>query len=337
MKAVIYSKYGSPEVIRRIEEVKPEPGDHEVLIRNFATTVSSGDDRIRGFKVPGLYWLPFRLMMGIKAPRKSIQGSAVAGVIEETGKNVTAFKKGDRVYGSTGMEFGCNAEYVCVSVTEERSIDFFYKKEAALTKMPEGMTYEEAAAIPFGGLTALGFLRKANIAPGQKVLIYGASGAVGTSSIQIAKYFGAEVTAVCSSSNFNLVKSLGASKVIDYTKEDIADSGEIYDIVFDAVGKSPFTSSLKALKKNGFYLRTVHMDIVSIVRGIWTNLTSNKKVLAGVGSEKIEDLDLLRELFDANNLKAVIDKVYTLDQMIEAHAYVDKGHKKGNVVIKITR
>ncbi len=335
MKAVVCTKYGPPEVLQLKEVEKPVPEENEVLIKIYATTVSSGDDRIRGYKVPLLYWLPFRIAMGFTGPRKKIQGAALAGEIEAVGKTVSLFKKGDRVFGSTGMEFGCYAEYTCVPVADLPDVDLFYRKEAALVKMPANMTYEEAVAVPFGGLTALHFLRKGNIRSGQEVLIYGASGAVGTSAVQLAKTFGAVVTGVCSTANLKMVQSLGADRVIDYTKEDFSKSGMTYDIIFDTVGKSPFSGCLKSLKKNGLYLRAVHMDPLSIIRGLWTNLTTSHKVIGGVGTEKIEDLIFLRELVEAGKLKAVIDRTYPLDQIVDAHRYVEKGHKKGNVVITV--
>jgi NADPH:quinone reductase-like Zn-dependent oxidoreductase len=335
MKAIVCTKYGPPDVLQLKEVEKPIHKDNEVLIKIYATTVSSGDDRIRGYKVPLLYWLPFRLAMGFKGPRKKIQGAALAGEIEAVGKEVNLFKKGDQVFGSTGMGFGCYAEYTCVPIADLPDVDLFYRKEGALAKKPANMTYEEAVTVPFGGPTALHFLRKGNIQRGQKVLIYGASGAVGTSAVQLAKYFGAVVTGVCSTANLELVKSLGADKVIDYTKEDFSKSGETYDIIFDTVGKSPFSGCLKSLQKKGVYLRAVHMDLLSIIRGLWTNLTSSKKIIAGVGTEKIEDLIFLKELVEAGKLKPVIDRRYPLEQIVEAHRYVEKGHKKGNVVLTV--
>jgi 2-desacetyl-2-hydroxyethyl bacteriochlorophyllide A dehydrogenase len=322
MKAIVCTKYGPPEVLQLKEVEKPTPKDNEVLIKIFATTVTSGDMRMRSFKVPPLPWLPMRIIMGFRGPRKKIFGTDLAGEIESVGKDVKLFKKGDQIFGSTGG-FGAHAEYVCLS------------EEEVLATKPINMTYEEAAPVFFAGHTALHFLRKGNIQSGQKVLIYGASGAVGTFAVQLARYFGAEVTGVCSTTNLKLVKSLGADSVIDYTKEDFTKSGETYDIIFDTVGKSPFSGCVKSLKKKGFYLRAVHMTLSPIVRGLWTSMTSSKKVIGGVASERTEDLIFLKELIEAGKIKSVIDRRYRLEQIAEAHSYVEKGHKKGNVVITL--
>jgi NADPH:quinone reductase-like Zn-dependent oxidoreductase len=318
MKAIIYEKYGAPAVLQLREVQQPAPRDNEVLIRVHATTVNSGDVRMRKAD-------PFavRLMLGLIRPGKKILGLVVAGEIEEAGKDVKLFKEGDQVYGTTGMSFGAYAEYKCL------------REDGVLAIKPANLTYKEAAAIPFGGTTALHFLRKAKIQGGQKVLIYGASGAVGTAAVQIAKYFRAEVTGVCSTTNIAMVKSLGADKVIDYTKEDFSKSGETYDIIFDTVGKSPFSGSVKSLNKDGYYLRVVHMSPNVVVRGLWVSLTSNKKVVGGVTKETAGDLIFLNKLIEAGQLKPVIDRSYPLEQIAEAHTYVEKGHKKGNVVITV--
>lgn len=322
MKAVVCTKYGPPDVLELREVEKPTPGDNEVLVKIFATTVTSGDMRMRSFKVPPLFWLPFRMFLGLRGPRKAIMGSDLAGEIESAGKDVTVFKKGDQVFGTTGG-FGANAEYVCLS------------EDAVLTTKPSNMTYEEAAPVFFGGHTALHFLRKGDIQSGQKVLIYGASGAIGTFAVQLARYFGAEVTGVCSTPNLELVKSLGADKVIDYTKEDFTKNGETYDVIFDTVGKSPFSGCVRSLKENGRYLRAVHLTLSTIVRGLWINLTSSKKVIGGVATEHKEDLIFLKELVEAGKIKPVIDRTYPLEQTAKAHRYVETGHKKGNVVITV--
>lgn len=318
MKAIEYTRYGAPDVLKLKEVAMPVPQDNEVLIRIFATAVSSGDVRLRKAD-------PFavRLLFGLLKPKKKILGVVLAGQIEAVGKEVTLFKEGDQVYGSTGLGLGTYAEYICLP------------QKGILVAKPVNLTYKEAAAIPFGGTTALSFLRKGKIQAGQKVLIYGASGAVGTSAVQLAKHFGAEVTAVCSTANLEMVKALGADKVIDYTKDDFSQRSERYDIILDAVGKSPFSSSVNLLKTNGYYLRVVHMALSAILRGLWVSMTTRKKVIGGGISETSEDLIFLKELVEAGKLRAVIDRSYSLEEMVEAHTYVEKGHKKGNVIVTI--
>ena len=318
MKAIVYERYGPPEVLHLKEVEKPIPKANEVLIRIYATSVTSGDVRIRKADP----WF-VRLMLGLTRPKITILGVVLAGEIEAIGKDITLFKEGDPVYGMTIKHFGAYAEYKCLP------------EDGILGLKPVSLTYKEAAAMPFGDTTALHFLRKAKIKAGQKILIYGASGAVGTSAVQLAKYFGAEVTGVCSTANVAMVKSLGADKVIDYTKEDFSKNGETYDIVFDTVGKSPFSGSVKSLKKNGYYLRVVHMALSPVIRGLWVSLTSGKKVIGGVANVKAEDLVFLNNLIEAGHLKPVIDKSYPLEEIVEAHQYVEQGHKKGNVVITI--
>jgi len=322
MKAIVCTKYGAPEVLQLKEIDKPVPKDNEVLIRLFATTVSSGDARIRSFDVPALFWLPFRLMVGFSKPKKLL-GTAVAGEVETVGKDVKLFKPGDKVFGSSYLGSGTYAEYTNMS------------EEGVLTIKPESISNEDAAALFFGGHTALHFLRKANIQPGQKVLIYGASGSLGTYGVQLAKYFGAEVTGVCSTTNIELVKSLGADKVIDYTKTDFKKNKEKYDVIFDTVGKSPFSACVRSLNKNAYYLRAVHLTLPSMMHGLWTSITSSKKVIGGVAHEYTKDLVYLKELMEEGKLKVVIDKSYPLEQIVEAHHHMDTGRTRGNIVITI--
>jgi NADPH:quinone reductase-like Zn-dependent oxidoreductase len=306
MKAIVYTKYGPPEVLQLQEVEKPAPRDREVLVKVHATTVTIGDTIMRSLNMPIHGWrrLLARLYLGIRRPKRPILGMELAGEVESVGRKVTRFKPGDPVFASTfAVNFGGYAEYKCLP------------ENGVLALKPANLTYEEAAAIPGAGQTAWQCLKKGKIQPGQTVLIYGASGAVGTYAVQLAgRHFGADVTGVCSGTNLELVKSLGASQVIDYTREDFSQSGATYDVVFDAVGKLLPAQGKRALKKTGIYIN----------------------VLADSGrDEKLENLLLLKELIEAGKLKPAIDRVYPLEQIVEAHRYVEQGHKKGNVVITV--
>jgi len=323
MKVIICTKYGSPDVLQLKEVEKPTPKDNEVLIRIFAAIVSPSDCVFRKGE-------PFiaRFFSGLIRPKNSIPGEMLAGEIEAVGKDVKLFKKGDQVFGSTGMSLGAYAEYICLP------------EEGVLIIKPANLTYEDAATVCDGALTALPFLRdKGNIQSGQKVLINGASGSVGTAAVQLAKYYGAEVTGVCSTTNLELVKSLGADKVIDYTKEDFTQSGETYDVIFDAVGKSLFTRCKSSLTQRGVYLTTVP-TLVIMLQMLWTSKIGSKRaIIAFTGlrpaREKTKDLIFLKELVETGKIKSVIDRRYPLEQTAEAHRYVETGHKKGNVVITV--
>ncbi|MHC4792464.1 MAG: NAD(P)-dependent alcohol dehydrogenase [Planctomycetota bacterium] len=320
MKAIVCTKYGSPEVLQLREVKKPTPKSNEVLIKVHASTVTAGDVRLRSCTWAPWFWLPARIMFGFLKPRQPIPGNELSGEIEAVGKDIGSFKVGDQIFGITWtVNFGgANAEYICLP-----------ENEVAIK--PVNMTFEEAATVPIGGLTALVLLRKSKIKKEQRVLIYGASGSVGVYAVQLAKHFGADVTAVCSTSNIDFVKSLGADEIIDYTKEDFSRSDQTYDIIFDAVMKAPYSKCKKVLNRKGTYITVDY----PLLLALWISLFSKRKVVFGI-AKNIEDLAYIRELIEACKIGAVIDRCYPLEQTAEAHRYVEMGHKKGNVAIKIS-
>jgi NADPH:quinone reductase-like Zn-dependent oxidoreductase len=307
MRAVVTTKYGPPEVLQLREVEKPTPRANEVLVKVHATTVSAGDIKMRSLNLPAAQKLMARLFLGLRKPKKDILGMELAGTVEAVGENVTRFRKGNEVFGSTLWSgLGGYAEYNCIP------------EDGVIAIKPANVTFEEAAPFAGGGLIAAKILGMGSIGPGQNVLIYGASGSVGTYAVQIAKHFGAHVTGVCSTGNLELVKSLGADQVIDYTRDDFAKSGETYDVIFDAVDKLPPSLGKKALKETGSYL-----NVAKSSGGM------------GKGSEHVEFLVFLKELIEAGEIRSIIDRIYTLEQIVEAHRYVEAGHKSGNVVITL--
>jgi len=323
MKAVICSAYGPPEVLKIGEIEKPLPKANEILIKIETTSVSVGDIRIRGFKVPLGFWLPARLSLGILRPRHAVLGSVLAGTIEEVGSNVAQFRKGDEVVALTGHSFGAYSEYICM------------KEEEAIARRPASLSYSEIVAIPWGGYTSMYFLDQAGIKPGQKVMVYGASGSLGTAAIQLAKNYGAEVTAVCSTTNIDLVKSLGADHVIDYTCEEVFKSGDKYDVIYETVGKTSVLKATGALKKNGILLHAILIPTSALyLKPIFA--LKKRKIVGGTFVPNAKGLNRLIAYAAKGILKPVIDRIYQLEEIVEAHRYVDLGHKKGSVVITIT-
>jgi NADPH:quinone reductase-like Zn-dependent oxidoreductase len=326
MKAAVFTRYGPPDVVQIKDVEKPVPRDNEVLVRIHATTVCAADWRIRKAD-------PFfvRFMAGFRRPKKiQVLGAEFAGTVESVGKAVTRFRVGDQVFGSGGFKFGAHAEYTCL------------REDGVLAIKPVNISLEEAAAVLFGGISALHFLRKAKIHAGQKVLVYGASGSVGVFTVQLAKHFGAHVTGVCSTANLDLVKSLGADEVVDYTREDFSKVGKVYDIVFDTVGKSGFSRTLKCLKRGGFYVLVggsggVLSILGTMLRGLWISMTGAAKVISGVAGGAAEAQSVLKDLIEAGKLRTVIDRRYSLDQISDAHRYAEAGHKRGHVVILVER
>lgn len=324
MKAIVYTEYGPPEVLRVEEVDKPTPRDDEVLIRTHAATVVAGDCEFRAFNFPLWLWLPLRLCAGLRKPKRAnILGQELAGVVEAVGKDVTRFKVGDPVFAATEISLGAYAEYKCLRETQ------------AIAIKPAGVSYEEAAALPTGGLNALHYLRLADIRRGDKVLINGAAGNIGTYAVQLAKHFGAEVTAVDNGEKLDTLRSIGADHVIDYTREDFTRSEETYDVILNVVGKSPFGRSLRSLNKGGRYV-LANPRLHSMLRGLWASLTTSKKVRFRFASYRPEDLRYLIELVEAGTIKPVIDRRYPFEQIADAHRYVERKRHKGNVVVTLT-
>jgi NADPH:quinone reductase-like Zn-dependent oxidoreductase len=326
MRAIVWTKYGPPDGLQLQEVEKPIPNENEVLIRIHATTVTAGDCEMRGLNLPMLFQIPLRLYNGLRKPRKiTVLGQELAGEIETVGKDVKLLKKGDLVFATTGLGFGAYAEYICLPETSKMGV---------LAVKPANMTFEEAAALPTAGLEALHFLRRGNIQSGQKVLIIGAGGSIGTFAVQLARCFGAEVTGVDSLSKLDMLRSIGATHVIDYTREDYTKRAETYDVIFDVMGKSSFTGCVNILRQNGRYL-IGNPGLPQMVRGSWISQRSSKKVIFGAAIQRTEDLVYLKELIEAGKIKSVIDRCYPLEQVLEAHRYVETGQKKGNVVISV--
>ncbi len=325
MKAIVLTKYGSPDGLQLKEVPKPTPKDSEVLIRVRATTVTAGDAEIRTLKFPIWLMVPVRIYVGFNKPRNFILGQELAGDIEAVGKAVTRFKEGDPVFGATGFRFGAYAEYICLP------------EVGALALKPSNLTYEEAAAVPVAGIEALHFMRKANIQRGQRVLVVGAGGSIGTIGVQLARHFGAEVTGVDSTGKLDMLRSLGVDHVIDYTQEDFTRSGQTFDVIFDVMGKSSFSGSIQSLKPNGRYLLGGNSGPLQMLRGQWVSMTSGKKVVVGAASQSPEDLLFLKNLVEAGELKSVIDRRYPLEQTAEAHRFVETGQKRGNVVLTVAQ
>jgi NADPH:quinone reductase-like Zn-dependent oxidoreductase len=332
MKAIIYTEYGSPDVLHLTEIAKPTPKDHEVLIRNHATTINFGDLMARNFKAVSprkfnmlfLFWLLTKVSFGIHQPKITILGSEFAGEVEAAGKTVTRYKPGDQVFGYLGQNMGAYAEYLCIP------------ENGVMAIKPANMTYEEAAVLPYGAIMALSLLRKANLQPGQKVLINGASGGIGSAAVQIARHLGAEVTGVCGTARLDFVKSLGAAKVIDYTKEDFTQNGEQYDLIFDILGRSSFSRCRSSLKPNGRYL-LASFKMKQLLQMLWTSIYGDKRVICAMAPGSVEDLNSVKELMETGKIKAIIDRCYLMEEAAEAHRYVEEGNKKGNVVIRMER
>ncbi len=322
LKVVAVSKYGAPDVLRLHDVETPSPKENEVLIKIHATTVTSGDCRVRALNVPSGYGLIVRLLFGWSTPKQPVLGTELAGVIEAIGKNVTKFKIGDAVFAFTDFSMGCYAEYKCLP------------EDSMTVAKPANLGFDEAAALSFGGTTALDFFRRAKLGRGERILINGASGAVGLAAVQIAKHFGAEVTGVCSTANVDLVKSLGADHVVDYTNQNFTKIGETYDVIMDTVGNAPFSRCKASLKLNGRMLM-VYADLWDMLQTPWVAITSRKKIIAGPVVGRIQDLHFLAALASSGEYLSIVDRRYRFDEIVAAHCYVDTARKRGNVVINV--
>ena len=330
MKAIVYTEYGAPDVLHLTEVTKPTPQATEILIRVRATAVNFGDLIARNFKavtprtfnMPSLFWFMAKISFGLQKPKKAILGSEFAGDVEAVGEAVTRFKPGDPVFGYRGESMGAYAEYVCVP------------EDGVVALKPAHLTYEEAAVIPYGAIYALNLLRKANIQPGQKVLINGASGGIGSAAVQLAKHFGAEVTGVCSTPRLDFVKALGADHVIDYTREDFTQNGETYDLIFDILGKSSLARCQNSLTPNGILLYA-SFKVKQLLQMLWTSKFGSQKVICALVPGNRADLLTIKELIEAGKITAIIDKGYPLAQTAQAHRYVESGHRLGNVAILV--
>jgi len=322
MKAIVYHEYGSPSVLKLEEIPKPTPKDDQVLIKIHAATVGTWDCEARSFSFPLWFWLPLRIAMGLRKPRWPVLGQELAGEIEAVGKDAKYFKKGDQVFASVGLGFGAHAEYKCMP------------SNGTIAIKPASMSYEEAAGIPVGGDNALHFLRKAAVQSGERVLVNGAGGNIGVMAVQLAKHFGAEVTAVDSAEKLDMLRAIGADHVIDYTKEAFTRTGKTYDVIFDLVHKSSYSRCVRSLTPNGRYV-LANPRLSSMLRGLWTSKTSSKKVLFAFAGSRRQDLVALKELAEAGQIRAVIDRRFPLERAAEAHAYVDAGRRKGTVVLTV--
>jgi NADPH:quinone reductase-like Zn-dependent oxidoreductase len=321
VKAIVYDRYGPPEVLQLREVPAPAPGEDDVLIRIRAVTVNMGDCEMRRPEIPNAIWLLVRLAFGLRRPRRRILGSYFAGEVAVVGSNVARLRVGDKVFAASGARFGAYSEYICLP------------EASCIAAMPASLSYEEAASVPLGGLNALHYLREAKLRPGERVLVNGAGGSFGTFAVQLARLMGAHVTAVDSAEKLDLLRELGADRVVDYAREDPAAEGETYDVVFNVVARYPYSRALSSLGAGGRYLLTNPAGLAQMLRAVWTSLTSDRKVIVSFARETSEDLDHLRRLIEQGKLRPVIDRSYPLEQAAEAHRYVETGRKRGDVVL----